>query len=233
MGKRMAKIIDTAFVLAAGRGERLRPLTDKTPKPLLPIGGTTLIEQNLLNLKEAGVSRVVINLWHLGDKIAERLGDGNRYGFDIEYSLEEDLLGTAGGLKNAFPLIDRDRFYLMNADIVTDLNFGKLAASLQDGALATLALRPLADHEKHTPISVSNNKVKKIGEGKYSYMGVGVITRAFVEELPEKFPSCLTKDGIIPMINAGKDINAYIHDGIWFDAGTMDEYNRLKNGTAL
>ncbi|HKI75030.1 MAG TPA: sugar phosphate nucleotidyltransferase, partial [Pseudomonadales bacterium] len=93
------------MILAAGRGERMRPLSDRVPKPLLEVGGRALVEHQLLALARAGFKRAVINVHHLGEQIIERLGDGGRYGIEIVYSREAALLGTAGGIRNALPLL--------------------------------------------------------------------------------------------------------------------------------
>ena len=222
--------IDTAFVLAAGRGERLRPLTDKVPKPLLPIKDTTLIEYNLEKIKKAGIKRIVINVWHLGQMIIDKLGDGKKYGLDIQYSIEKELLGTGGGLKNAFHLIDRENFLLVNADIITDLNYVDLVDNYDDKSLAMLAVKKLEDGDKHTPILVDNSAsiIKSIGTGDHHYMGISVLTKTIVDQLPEKYPSCLIKDSIIPLIQSGENISAYEYNGSWCDAGTIAEYNNIS-----
>ena len=217
--------IDTVFVMAAGRGERLRPLTDDIPKPILPLGSTTLIENNLEAIEKAGIKRVIINVWHLADKIIEKLGDGKKYNLKIQYSREKELLGTGGGLKNAYSLIDREIFLLMNSDIITSLDINSVINSFNNSS-ALMVVRPLG-MEKHTPILVENNKVMKIGKGTHQYLGVAIITKEVVDELPDTYPSCLIRNSIVPLINKGKDVSAYVFDGYWRDAGTKNDYDKV------
>ncbi|MEQ8661187.1 MAG: sugar phosphate nucleotidyltransferase, partial [Gammaproteobacteria bacterium] len=118
-----------AMILAAGRGERMRPLTDTVPKPLLEVAGETLIERHLRNLAAAGIHEVVINVSHLGAQIEARLGDGRALGVAIRYSREPGApLETAGGIVQALPLLGDAPFVVVNADIWTDYPFGALAA---------------------------------------------------------------------------------------------------------
>ena len=225
----MSARIDTAFILAAGLGKRLQPLTNTTPKPLLPLNGTTLIENNIKNLIQTGIKRFVINVWHLGDQIVEKLGDGKNFGAEILYSKEKVLMGTGGGLKKAFPIIDRDDFYIVNADIVCDMNYEALNTSFKQGNLASLAIRKLKTGDKHTPIKIDAGMIMDIGSGNYHYLGIGVMTKKVAEHIPDKIPSCLIRDGLIPLMNhKGDRVNVYLHDGYWFDSGTKEEYEAVK-----
>src|SRR5688500_17373995 len=116
-----------AMILAAGRGERMRPLTDHTPKPLLEAGGKTLIEHHLAGLKRAGFRDIVINLAWLGQRIRDYIGDGKKYGLNIQYSDEGEALETAGGILQALPLLGKEPFLIVNGDIWTDYPFQNLA----------------------------------------------------------------------------------------------------------
>lgn len=120
------------MILAAGLGERMRPLTDRTPKPLLKVGDHTLIEHQLYALARAGFSRAVINVHYLADMMTTALGDGSRYGLEIVYSREERLLGTAGGIRRALSLLGDEAFAVVNADIYTDFDFARLPEGLGD-----------------------------------------------------------------------------------------------------
>ena len=117
------------MILAAGRGERMRPLTDATPKPLLKVGGKALIEYHLENIKQAGIHDVVINLAWLGEQIESQLGDGSRYGLCIEYSREGEALETAGGILRALPLLGDEPFIVINGDIWSNYSFDALPPS--------------------------------------------------------------------------------------------------------
>lgn len=112
--------IKTAMLLAAGRGERLRPLTDTCPKPLLPVQGKPMIVHWLEKLAIIGIEKVVVNVHYLGQQIMDALGDGSAYGLQIVYSIEQQLLGTAGGVQNALPLLGEQPFVLISSDIYTD-----------------------------------------------------------------------------------------------------------------
>ena len=120
-----------AMILAAGLGERMRPLTHSLPKPLLPVGNSTLIELHLQKLKAAGIEEVVINISWLAEKIASHLGNGSHYGLRIQYSYEEKPLETAGGINQALPLLGREPFLLINADTWSDYDLKQLAARVE------------------------------------------------------------------------------------------------------
>ena len=124
------------MILAAGLGTRLAPLTDKTPKPLIEIGGEPLIVRQILQLKEGGVSDIVINLHHLGEMIFNRVGNGGEYGVQIQYSWEKSLLETGGGIKNALPLLGKEPFIILNGDIYSDFSFTDLPNALKPDSLA-------------------------------------------------------------------------------------------------
>ena len=136
-----------AMILAAGRGERLRPLTDKIPKPLIKIAGKSLIEYHIENLATAGYKDIVINTAWLAEKIHAQLGDGAQYGVSISYSDEGTALETAGGIINALPLLGKGSFLVVNGDIWCDYNFSKLPG-LNPGIQAHLVL---VDNPGHNP----------------------------------------------------------------------------------
>ena len=133
-----------AMILAAGRGERMRPLTDATPKPLLRVGGQCLIEYHLKALQRAGIREAVINLGHLGEQIQALLGDGQRYGLDIRYSHEEDhILDTGGGIHHALPMMGEEPFLVINGDIFTDFPFESLRGRAVALAHVVLVANPV------------------------------------------------------------------------------------------
>ncbi len=141
-----------AMILAAGRGERMRPLTDTLPKPLLKVGGRPLVEWHIQRLAQAGITQLVINHAWLGRQIEEALGDGRRYGIHISYSPEDTALETAGGIARALPLLGAEPFLVMNGDVWCDWNPSsapRLAAALQ--ARNMLAWLLLADNPSHHP----------------------------------------------------------------------------------
>ena len=129
-----------AMILAAGRGERMRPLTDRSPKPLLVVGGKPLIVWHLERLAAAGFVDVVINHAHLGEQIEAALGNGSHWGLSIEYSTEKVALETAGGIANALPLLGENPFLVVNGDIYTEVDFSQLKTALQPNKQAHLVL---------------------------------------------------------------------------------------------
>ena len=131
-----------AMILAAGRGTRLKPLTDHRPKPMMEVGGKPLIAHQLRWLAEAGVSEVIINLHHLGEQIEAYVGDGRVHGLSVSYSREPVLLETGGGLVKALPWLGDEPFWLLNGDIYTDFPFRQFAKALPAGCLAHLLLTP-------------------------------------------------------------------------------------------
>lgn len=135
-------MIRRAMILAAGRGQRLRPLTDTVPKPLVSVGGRPLIEHLLDFLGAGGITDVVVNLHHLGDRIAAHLEDGARFGVRIQYSWEDPILDTGGGIKHAEPLLEGEPFVVVNGDSLLELRLGEVVAFHRThGALATMAVR--------------------------------------------------------------------------------------------
>jgi|SRR5450830_229884 len=137
-----------AMILAAGRGERMRPLTDHTPKPLLQVGGKPLIVWHLERLAQAGFSEVMINHAYLGQQIEAQLGNGGQWGLSIRYSPEVNALETAGGIAQALPLLGDAAFLVINGDIFTDIDFAKLIYALAPGQLAHLVM---VDNPPHHP----------------------------------------------------------------------------------
>jgi NDP-sugar pyrophosphorylase family protein len=133
-----------AVILAGGQGRRLKPLTDSTPKPLVEVAGRPIVAWQIEWLKRYGVEQFILSIGYLKEKFIEALGSGRRYGVHVSYVVEEEPLGTAGGLKNAKPLLDKeDAFYVLNGDIITDLDPSKLAEGLEDKAVGVIALIPM------------------------------------------------------------------------------------------
>lgn len=215
-----------AMILAAGRGERLRPLTDSTPKPLLKAGDSLLIEHHLHALSEAGFSDVVINIGHLGQQIIEQLGDGSRYRMKIHYSDESGgILETGGGIARALPLLKSDPFLVINGDIWTDINFSLLPQKIN--SLAHLILVKNPAHNPLGDFSLEDRWVEeKINHQlTWTYSGVGIYShRLFDRCKEERFP-------LAPLlrkyISAGQ-ITGQIHHGLWFDIGTIERLNELN-----
>ena len=174
-----------AMILAAGRGERMRPLTDTTAKPLLEVNGKALIQYHVEALVSAGFDRIVVNLsWH-GDQIRDFLGDGSAFGAVIEYSEEPEALETAGGIRQALDLLG-NRFVVVNADILTDYDFGCLR-DVRDPAHLVLVRNP--SHNPQGDFGLLRSRVLNDGDPRYTFSGIGIYTRAFfVDLVPGKQP---------------------------------------------
>lgn len=205
-----------AMILAAGRGERMRPLTDTCPKPLLEAGGRALIEHHLMALAAAGFRDIVINLAHLGARIPERLGDGARYGVSIRYSDEgPEPLETGGGILHALPLLGRERFLLVNGDVFMRLDFTVVRAPAD--SLAHLVLVANPPHHVQGDFALGADG-RIVHEGpRLTYAGVGIYDPAlFAGCAPGKFP-------LAPLLYRARDqgrLTGQRHDGAWLDVGT-------------
>jgi len=152
------------MVLAAGRGTRLRPLTDTTPKPLIPVAGRPFLEHILEFLRAGGVEDVVLNLHHLGQRIADHLGDGARFGLHVRYSWEDPILDTGGGLKRAERLLAGEPFVVVNGDSLLDLRLAEVAARHRErGGIATMVVRPDPDAARYGLVELdAGDRVRRI-----------------------------------------------------------------------
>ncbi len=213
------------MVLAAGRGERMRPLTDVAPKPLLPVGGKRLIEYHLSRLAAAGFRDVVINTAWLGDLIEAALGDGRQFGLSITYSRERpEALETGGGIQNALPLLGSAPFLLVNGDVWTDIDFGALRRSPPTGSLAHLVLVRNPPQHSRGDFLLEKGRVLE-GEGqRYTYSGIGIYhPDLFAGCTPGKFP-------LLPLLRraiAARQLTGELHGGRWYDIGTVERLNAL------
>lgn len=213
-----------AMILAAGKGTRLAPLTDTTPKPLLELAGKPLIQWQIEALVRAGVDHVVINLHHLGEQISQHLGDGRNLGVDISYSWEPTLLETGGGIVNALPLLGDTPFWLLNGDIWTDFDFSCLPTSPPDDNAAHIVLTPTPASRDRGDFTWRGGKVTARG-GDFVYCGIAVIPPAlFGDQSATHFS---LRDVLFRLIEKGQ-LSAQIHQGMWHDIGTPTEYERLK-----
>jgi MurNAc alpha-1-phosphate uridylyltransferase len=214
-----------AMILAAGRGERMRPLTDDTPKPLLRIGGQTLIEHHVHALAQAGITELVINHAYLGDRLVRALGDGNAYGVSIAWSPEPgDALETGGGIHNALPLLGDAPFLVVNADIWTDYPFNNLPHA-PDG-LAHLVMVNNPAHHPDGDFALSNGKLSQQGPHRLTFSGIGVYRPAlFAGCTPGAFP-------LAPLLRAAMDKDAVSgehYTGRWFDIGTPERLAEVND----
>ncbi len=213
-----------AMLLAAGRGERMRPLTDACPKPLLMVAGKPLIGWHLERLALAGIRDVVINLSWLGEMIAAALGDGGRYGLRIQYSREPwPALETGGGLLQALPLLGEDPFLLVNGDVFTDIDFAAL--QIAAGDLAQLVLVPNPDHNQKGDFWLGERgRIQAEGGERLTYSGVALLRPGlFAGAQPGRFP-------LLPWLLRARDagrLGGQQHAGLWVDIGTPQRLAQL------
>jgi MurNAc alpha-1-phosphate uridylyltransferase len=211
------------MILAAGRGERMRPLTDSVPKPLLEVGGKPLIAWHLERLKQAGFTDIIINHAHLGALIESTLGDGGRFGVRIRYSPEREALETAGGIAHALPLLGNEPFLAVNGDIYCDMDFAALTLKEAENVLLVLVDNP--PQHPGGDFFLADGKVFDEGESKLTFSGVGIYR-------PEIFSGIApgAKAKLAPLLRAqmaqGKVGGEYFR-GRWEDVGTPERLRRL------
>ena len=225
-----------AMLLAAGRGERMRPLTDHTPKPLLEAGGKPLIAWHIEKLAHAGITELVINHAHLGVQIEAALGDGVRYGVRIRYSDEGTALETAGGIAYALPLLGDEPFAVINSDIWCDYDFAQLpmrAAALQ--ASGDMAHLVLVDNPSHHPngdfhlyggrLLPTGDQRLTTGDSKLTFSGIGVYRPSLFRHIPRGSAAPLAPL-LREQIAAGR-VGGEHHRGLWMDVGTPQRLAEL------
>lgn len=224
-----------AMLLAAGRGERLRPLTDHTPKPLVVVGGRPLIDYALDCVANAGIRRVVINLHHLGDRIREHVGDGSRFGLQVDYSVEQVLQETGGGIRDARPLLEGCTFVTLNADTIVDADLaGLVDAHRRRGALATMLLRKDPRQREFGLIETEpDGRVGRfLGRPRpgvqeplepWMYTGVQVLSPGIFAYLEHPGPFSITRVSYPAMLDAGELVVGVPFEGAWITVGTPDE----------
>ncbi len=224
--------LKAVMILAAGRGERMRPLTDRTPKPLLEVGGEPLIVWLLRDLAAAGFTRVVINLAHLGEQIAAYLGSGAQFGLELLYSREAKALETAGGIANALPLLGDAPFLVVNGDIWTDFDFGALRSKgLPVGQLAHLVLvdnppqHAAGDFHLHCVEGLSC-RVQADAAPRLTFSGIGCYDARLFADIPRGAPAPLLPV-LLAAIEAGRVTGEHF-GGRWYDVGTPDRLAALN-----
>lgn len=228
-----------AMVLAAGRGERLRPLTDSLPKPMIPVAGKPLIFYTLTYLKNCGVEEVVVNLHHLGDMIREYVGDGRQWGLRVFYSYEGTLLGTGGGIQKAAPHLCEEAFVVMNADILVELNLHEvLRFHRENNAAVTMVLRRDPDVDRYGVIETDGFGLVRqflgklsVGSGPWNrlmFTGVHVLDPVVFSYMNLQKTSFSIVDVYLGMLRAGERILGYEMKGFWTDLGTQGRYEGFQ-----
>jgi MurNAc alpha-1-phosphate uridylyltransferase len=224
-----------AMILAAGRGVRMRPLTDRTPKPLLAVGGKPLIAWHLQRLARAGLTEVVINHAHLGHKVEAALGDGSRFGLSIRYSAEPEALETAGGIARALPLLGTEPFVVINADIYSDYDFAVMRQLPLGDALAHLVLVDNPAQHPRGDFALDSGRVRDGGEHLLTFSGIGMYApRLFGGIAPG------AKVPLAPLLREAMSqdrVSGEHFGGCWHDIGTAERLlaldRQLSGGRTL
>lgn len=223
-----------AMILAAGLGNRMRPLTDHTPKPLLCANGKPLIEYHLENLQRAGIRDVIINLAYLGEKIRTHLGNGARWNLQIHYSQEPEPLETGGAIVQALDLLGEDTFLLINGDVWCDLEFSELIQhELAATQLGHLLLVPNPEFHPAGDFALDNSgwlleDPQKNHSQRFTFAGLSLLKPTLVSDYPnkrEKFPLVETFRHAI----AHHQLSGQVHRGHWSDVGTPERLHQLEN----
>jgi len=214
------------MILAAGRGERMRPLTDVLPKPLLEVQGKPLIVWHLEKLKSAGFKDIVINIAHLGYKIPEYLGDGEKYGLHITYSDEQETgaLESAGGIKKALSLLGNEAFLVVNGDVFCDYDFDANFDLKDKSAHLILVKNP--EHNLKGDFGLNDTLILNDANEKYTFSGIGYYNPKLFDRVEEE------KSALAPLLRQEIDknmISGKVHYGLWHDIGTpqrLEDINR-------
>ncbi|MDX1518942.1 MAG: nucleotidyltransferase family protein [Gammaproteobacteria bacterium] len=213
-----------AMILAAGRGERMRPLTDHTPKPLLEVAGKPLIVHHLERLQRAGITEVLVNHGRLGEQIEQRLGDGREYGVRIRYSPEgEEPLETGGGIFKALPWLGKQTFLAINADIWTDFDCNTLPREIETQAHLVLVNNPA--HNPEGDFTLDGDRVCNTGADTLTFSGIGLYRpELFHGSDPGRFP-------LAPLLRQAAEqgqVSGQVHKGVWQDIGTPERLEALR-----
>jgi NDP-sugar pyrophosphorylase family protein len=237
-----------AMVFAAGEGQRLRPITEKTPKPLVAVAGRPMIDYPLLLLRHYGTHQIIINLHHLGDQVENYLGDGAKFGLQICYSRESELLDTGGGLLKAKPFLQDATFIVINTDVLIDLPLAEVVAfHRRNRAAATLVLRPDAHADRYGSMDIAADgricrflstrspETPTLSGRKLMFTGVQILEPGIFNYMPsagsEKFST--TKDVYPKMLLAGERLYGFQFDGFWQDLGTVERIEEAERSLHL
>ena len=219
-----------AMILAAGRGERLRPLTDKTPKPMLAIDGKPLLEHHINRLAAIGIEHIVINTCWLGEQIEEYFSDdGRRFGVNISWSREVEALETGGGISRALPLLGDAPFLLINGDVWSDYPLAELSKiNLPADRDAQLVLVDNPEHHPQGDFSLQGDLVSYREGQRFTFSGVSLFRPQLFAAYTNSAGTCFPlRDVLRPAILAGR-VSATVYTGNWCDVGTVERYQQLE-----
>ena len=214
------------FLLAAGIGKRLRPLTNSLPKPLIEVHGKPIILWSIERLRDSGFKEIVINLFYKGEQITKFLGDGSNYGVKIEYSFEDDLLGTGGGIKKALNLLDNEQFLLVSTDIWTDYKFDKLC--MPNNSLAHMVLIQNPDSNYRGDAYLNRGLVKITGKGiKLTYSGISLLEPQLFSHINcSKYELW---DSVLLPASEENLVTGEIFKGVLFNINNIEDIERLDS----
>jgi NDP-sugar pyrophosphorylase family protein len=225
-----------AMILAAGFGTRLRPLTNKVPKPMVPIMNRPILEHTIHLLRSHGIHDITVNLHHLPEIIQQHFGDGKDFGVQLHWSHEPEILGTAGGIKKAQQFLDGESFLVINSDVVVDIDLSKvLAFHKAQGSALTLVVREGDSPEQCDPIEVDSDDriVHMVGTSAMNmpddttrvlFTGIQVMEPEIFDRIPENKFYGTTTDVFPGMLEDGLPMFAYWHSDYWKDVGTIQSY---------
>jgi len=225
-----------AMILAAGFGTRLRPLTDKVPKPMVPILNRPILEHTIHLLRSHGIHDITVNLHHLPEMITDTFGDGKEFGVQLHWSHEPEILGTAGGIKKAQQWLDGESFLVINSDVVVDIDLTKVISFHKaQGSALTLVVREGDSPEQCDPIEVDDNDriVHMVGASSMNmpddttrvlFTGIQVMEPEIFDRIPENKFYGTTTDVFPGMLEDGLSMFVYWHHGYWKDIGTIQNY---------
>lgn len=224
-----------AMILAAGLGNRMRPLTNHTPKPLLQAGGKPLIEYHLLNLQRAGIREVVINLAHLGEKLRDYLGNGSAFGVDIRYSPEPEPLETGGAILHASQLLGAEPFLLVNGDVWCDIEFSTFTSPKRTfrDSKGHLLLVPNPNFHPQGDFALGNDGVlqadpEKTAPHRFTFSGISLLHPNLVYQYPQKRTKFPLVEILRSAIAAG-ELTGEVYRGDWCDVGTPERLAELDS----
>lgn len=218
-----------AMILAAGRGERLRPLTDTCPKPLIPLKGKPLIQYHIEKLAALNLERLVINHAWLGEQFEQAFGQGETFGIPIVYSSEPaGGLETAGGIIHAIPLLGEEAFWVINGDVYTDMDFACLPTQLPEGRLAHLVLVPTPEFKSQGDFGLSTQGLVT-PQGDWTFSGISLIHPDLLKHLS---PQRLALAPILREAMQSGLVSGEVYDGLWSDVGTIERLEQIESRLA-
>jgi NDP-sugar pyrophosphorylase family protein len=220
-----------AMIMAAGFGTRLRPLTDNLPKALVPVVNRPVLERNIEYLNKYGIKDIIINAHYHADQIQKFVSAFKVPEVNLTVSLEEEILGTGGGLSNCRGLLKDDTFIVINSDILTNINLDTILKNhRKSGDIVTLVLH---DYPLFNQIDITDSKIKMIhkttASGRLAFTGIHVLEPDIFDYLPDQGFADIISDCYNPLMESGKSINAFTAmDHYWYDIGTLESYKKAN-----